>query len=123
MSKIILVVDDDRMSLELSKRKLEEQGYQVMTAEDGRAALDCLNLKKPELIILDVQMPDMDGYTFIIEKAKVPDFKEIPVVMLTGSAETGPLFKRHGVKGYLLKPLKLQELLDKVSEIIGPGNA
>lgn len=123
MSKTILVVDDDRLSRELSKRKLEEQGYYVLTGENGQDALNCLDIKLPDMIILDVQMPDMDGYSFILEKNKVEEFKDIPVVMLTGSAETGPLFKRHGVKGYLLKPLKLQELLDIVKEIIGPANS
>lgn len=121
MPKTILVVDDDRLGVELVKRKLEEQGYEVPTAANGQEALDSLKSKIPDMIILDVQMPDMNGYTFIIEKNKVPEYIKIPVVMLTASAETGPLFKRHGVKAYLLKPLKLPELLAKVAEIAGPA--
>ncbi len=119
MSKSILVVDDDRLVVELLKRNLEQQGYQVYTAANGRQALEHLKSKMPDLIISDVQMPDMDGYAFILEKNKVPEYVKIPVVMLTSVSQTGPLFKRHGVKGYLLKPLDLKALFDKVTEVIG----
>jgi len=119
MSKTILVVDDDRLMVELARRKLEEKGYEVLTASNGEQALAQLKSKIPDIIILDVQMPDMNGYTFIIERNKTPEYANIPVVMLTASSETGPLFKRHGVKGYLLKPLNLQALFDKVTEIVG----
>ncbi|MBF0504359.1 MAG: response regulator [Candidatus Omnitrophica bacterium] len=121
MLKTILVVDDDRLATELSKRKLEERGYGVLVASNGNEALECLKAQIPDLIILDVHMPDMNGYTFIIEKNKNPQYVNIPVVMVTASSETGPLFKRHRVKGYLLKPINMQELLDKVSEVVGPA--
>jgi len=120
MSKTILVVDDDRLVVELARRTLEQHGYDVFTAGNGEEALKALATKIPDLIILDVQMPDMNGYTFIVEKNKMPQYFNIPVVMLTASSEMGPLFKRHGVKGYLIKPFKLQELFDKVAEIVGP---
>ena len=120
MSKIVLVVDDDRLAVELARRKLEEHGYEVRTAANGNEALERLKSKIPDLIILDVQMPDMNGYTFIIEKDKTPEYVNIPVVMLTASNETEPLFRRHRVKGYLLKPLKLQDLIDKVAQVVGP---
>ena len=119
MPKSILVVDDDHLGVELVKRNLETRGYGVLTATDGTEALERLKSQVPDMIILDVQMPDMNGYTFIIEKNKNPEYVKIPVVMLTATKETGPLFKRHGVKGYLLKPLNLQELFNKVTEVIG----
>jgi len=81
----------------------------------------CLKKKVPHLIILDVQMPKMNGYTFIMEISKVPEYGSIPVIVTTAHNETEPLFKRHGIRAYLLKPLKLQELLDKVSEVLGPA--
>jgi CheY-like chemotaxis protein len=120
MPKTILVVDDDRLGTELVKRKLESQGYAILTAINGLQALEHLGSQIPDLIILDVNMPDMNGYSFIQEKNKTPQFVKIPVVMLTASKETAPLFKRYGVRGYLLKPLNLQELFDKVVEVIGP---
>ena len=119
MSKSILVVDDEPIVVEIAKRKLEERGYEVSTAQDGIEALEALKVKIPDLILLDIQMPRMNGYSFIMEKVKVPEYLPIPVVVLTAYGEMEPLFKRHGVKAYLLKPLKLQELLDKVQDIVG----
>ncbi len=121
MGKTVLVVDDESIIIEIAKRKLEEFGFEVMTAHDGQEALACLKKKVPHLIILDVQMPEMDGYTFIIEKSKVPEYESIPVIVTTAHHEVEPLFKHHGIKAYLLKPLKLQELLDKVIEVLGPA--
>ncbi len=118
MPKCILVVDDDSVNTLLAKRTLESKGYEVITSQDGQAALDTLKTKIPDLILLDVNMPKMDGYTFIMEKAKVPEFKSIPVIMLTAAKENAPLFKRHGVKAYLIKPLNAQELLDKVQAVV-----
>src|ERR1700733_9897539 len=107
MSKSVLVVDDESVVAEISKRKLEERGFEVDTAANGIEAFECLKSRKPDLILLDVQMPQMNGYTFIMEKVKVPDYADIPVVVLTAYNEMEPLFKRHGVRDYLLKPLRL----------------
>ena len=120
MSKLVLVVDDEPVMVEISKRKLTEMGYEVLTAGDGVEALKQLNVKKPDLILLDIQMPNMNGYTFMMEKSKMPDFAKIPVIVLTAYSEMQPLFRRHGVLAYLLKPLKLQEVLEKVKGAIGP---
>ena len=119
MPKCILVVDDEPVVVEISKRRLEELGYEVYTAGNGNEALLCLKSKIPDLILLDVQMPQMNGYTFMMEKVRIPEYAGIPVVVLTAYNEMEPLFKRHGVKSYLLKPLKLQDVIDKVVEIIG----
>jgi chemosensory pili system protein ChpA (sensor histidine kinase/response regulator) len=119
MAKSILVIEDEPVVVEITKRKLEDHGFEVQTAGDGMEAFLKLKSKIPELILLDIQMPKMNGYTFIMEKAKIPEYANIPVVVLTAYNEMEPLFKRHGIKGYLLKPLKLQDLVDKVVEIIG----
>jgi len=121
MPKVILVVDDESIVVEISKRKLEERGYEVMTASNGQEALECLKSKIPDLILLDIQTPQMNGYTFIMEKSKIPEYVDIPVIVLTAYNEMEPLFQRHGVKAYLLKPLKLQDLVDKVAQVVGPA--
>ena len=118
MSKCILVVDDEPVVVEIAKRKLEEKGYDVMVAHDGMEAFEALKKRIPDLILLDIQMPKMNGYTFIMEKVKVPEYVSIPVIVLTAYGEMEPLFKRHGVRSYLLKPLKLQDLLDKVQAVV-----
>src|ERR1700690_2342701 len=102
MPKCVLVVDDDRVNTELLKSTLVGKGYEVMTAQDGLEALEVLNKKIPDVILLDVQMPRMDGYTFIMKKSSDPVIAKIPVIVLTAMVKTEPLFKRHGVKAYLL---------------------
>ena len=120
MPKTILLVDDEPVARELTKRILEEKGYDIAQAQDGQEALAELGKKVPDLILLDVQMPTMNGYTFMMEKAKTPAYVKIPVVVLTAHNEVEPLFRRHGVRGYLMKPLKSEELLAKVQELLGP---
>jgi CheY-like chemotaxis protein len=119
MPKSLLIVDDERIVVEIAQRKLHEAGFDVSVAYNGEEAFEEIRKKIPDLILLDVQMPKMNGYTFIMEKVKIPEFQAIPVIVLTAYGEMEPLFKRHGVKAYLLKPLKLQELLEKVKETIG----
>ena len=119
MPKCILVVDDEPVVLEITKRRLEDRGYEVLTAGDGVDAFTIIKSKIPDLILLDIQMPRMNGYTFIMEKSKNPEYVNIPVVMLTAYNEMEPLFRRHRIKAYLLKPLKLQDLMDKVVEVVG----
>ncbi len=119
MPKSILVIDDEPIVAEISKHKLEGLGYEVHIAGNGHEAFLRLKSKIPDLIVLDIQMPDMNGYTFIIEKVKIPEYADIPVVVVTAHNEIEPLLKRHGIKAYLLKPLKLQDLIDKIAEIVG----
>jgi CheY-like chemotaxis protein len=117
MPKCVLVVDDDRLNTELVKRTLIAKGYEVLTASDGEEALACLKKSKPDVILLDVQMPVMDGYAFILQKARTPEIAPIPVIVLSAMEETAPLFKRHGVKAYLPKPLNTPELLSTIEAL------
>ena len=119
MPKSVLVVDDEPIVVEIAKRKLEELGYEVTTAGNGEEALERLKDKVPDLIVLDIQMPKMNGYTFMVEMRKQPNMNNVPIIVLTAYNEMEPIFKRHGIKAYLLKPLKLQDLLAKVAEVIG----
>jgi len=118
MSKCILIVDDDPVVVELVKHTLEAKGYDLTTAQNGIEALGELKKRTPDLILLDVQMPKMDGYTFMMEKSKIPAFAGVPVIVLTSLGKTEPMFKRHGVKAYLLKPVNTQELLDKIQAVV-----
>src|SRR5438045_1516541 len=118
MPKTVLLVDDETVVVDIAKRKLDQLGYNVLAAHDGEEAVEILRTAKPGLIILDIQMPKMNGYTFLTELRKNPDpdLAATPVIIVTAYAETNPIFNRHGVIAYLLKPLKLQELLDKIEE-------
>ncbi len=119
MPKTILVVDDEPVIVEIAKRKLTELGYEIATAGNGVEAINQMKAKKPDLILLDIQMPVMNGYTFMMEKVKMPDYAKVPVVVLTAYAEMEPLFKRHGAIAYILKPIKLQDVIALVQKTIG----
>ncbi len=121
MPKTIMLIDDEPIVVDIARRKLQDRGYDVMTAGDGEDALAQLGQAVPVLIVLDIQMPKMNGYTFLMEKNKLPALADVPVIAVTAYAEMEPMFKRHGVKAYLYKPLKLQELLDKIIEVAGPA--
>ena len=121
MTKTVLIVDDETVVVEIAKRKLESLGFTVLYAYDGEDAMALLTSEKPDLIVLDVQMPRMNGYTFLTELRKHPNSSvaATPVVVVTAYADNNPIFVRHGIKAYLLKPLKLEQLVEKVQELLG----
>ena len=113
----ILVVDDDQDIRQLLRALLERAGYVVDEAEDGRAALRVLFTTPPALVILDVTMPDMDGYETL---ERIRDLSEVPVLMLT--ARTQELEKVRGLSAgaddYVAKPFGRQELLARVQALL-----
>lgn len=114
----ILVIDDDRGVIILLQRCLEEKGFEVVTAPDGQEGLKKVRQENPDLIILDVEMPRMNGYTFMNALKKLSDFKYIPVIVLTAYDEMQPIFTLKGVRGYLVKPLVPEQLFKKMGEIL-----
>ena len=123
MSQTILIVDDEPVAREFARKKISDNGYTVLTAGNGEEALAVLAQSKPDVILLDVEMPKMNGYAFVGELAKKNYNPKIPVIVLTAHEELGPIFKRHGVRGYLIKPLKIDEVLAKIKELLGVGPA
>lgn len=119
MGRTILVVDDEELVLDISKRKLVQAGYAAIGVSDGEAALQVLREGPVDLIILDIEMPRLNGYNFISERAKIPGAGGVPVIVLTAYESMEPIFRRHGIRGYLVKPVKFQDLLRKVREVIG----
>ena len=117
--KKVLVVDDDESIRCLLSQLLGEQ-YHVSTAENGAEAVALARSLKPDLILMDIMMPEMDGYTAcsIMKSDKIT--KQIPVVMLTGVGYdmNRELAARVGADGYLTKPLTLNILLDTVKQFL-----
>lgn len=112
----ILIVDDNPMNLLLTSHVLENEGYATLTADDGRAALRELEKQTPSLILLDVMMPEMDGYEVCRLINANEEWTEIPIIFLTANAQTENLvegFKAGGVD-YITKPFKGEELLVRV---------
>jgi two-component system, chemotaxis family, chemotaxis protein CheY len=118
MPKTILVVDDEEVVVDITKRRLTQEGYKVIGVGDGEAALQILRAGRVDLIVLDIEMPIMNGYTFLKERAKIPGDNNAPVIVLTANNFMEPIFKRNGIHSYLLKPLKMEDLLARVKEDI-----
>ncbi len=119
MGKKVLIVDDDRLSVTLIRFALKEQMYEVATAEDGIQALDAVKAFRPDLIVLDVQMPRMSGFEFMNELKNIPGGASIPIIMLTANDNMQEIFFSEGVKGYFVKPIDPPTLEDKIRDCIG----
>ena len=123
MSKTILVVDDEEIVVDITRRKLTQEGFAVIGVGDGEAALQVLREGPVDLIILDVEMPKLNGYNFIAERKKIPGAVKAPVIVLTAYESMEPIFRRHGINAYLTKPIKFQDLLDKIKEVLSETSA
>jgi two-component system alkaline phosphatase synthesis response regulator PhoP/two-component system response regulator VicR len=119
MAKKILAVDDERHIVRLVQVNLERQGYQVVTAFDGKEALEKVESEKPDLIVLDVMMPYMDGFEVLKNLKKNAETRDIPVIMLTAKAQDADVFRgwQSGVDCYLTKPFNPMELIAFVRRI------
>jgi two-component system alkaline phosphatase synthesis response regulator PhoP/two-component system response regulator VicR len=119
MPKKILAVDDERHIVRLVEVNLQRAGYQVVTAFDGREALEKVKSEKPDLVVLDVMMPYMDGFEVLKNLKADPTTAEIPVIMLTAKAQDADVFRgwQSGVDCYLTKPFNPMELLTFVKRI------
>jgi len=121
MSKAkILVIDDDASSLELMEAMLVPNGYEIITANDGSKAVAIIIEKKPDLILLDIMMPGLDGYSTLTKIKGNKTISKIPVVMLTamGFQLNKELALRFGPVGYITKPVDLDELLKTISRLL-----
>ena len=119
MPKKILAVDDERHIVRLVEVNLQRAGYEVVTAYDGREALEKVKAENPDLVVLDVMMPYMDGFEVLKTLKADPATAEIPVIMLTAKAQDADVFRgwQSGVDCYLTKPFNPMELLTFVKRI------
>ena len=102
----ILVVDDEALLVKGTRFNLQNEGYEVITGSDGLEAVQAVREQNPDLVVLDVMMPNMDGLTAC---AKIREFSDIPIIMLT--AKTDDMDKlmgfEHGADDYLTKPFNI----------------
>lgn len=123
MKNKILVVDDERDSLEAIKKRLEANDYSVVGISDAKMVFETAEKETPDLIIMDIIMPNMNGYE-VCERLKSGEKTGgIPIILLTGERlEPKSILDRClnlGVESFLLKPLKLEDLLNKIKETLG----
>jgi two-component system alkaline phosphatase synthesis response regulator PhoP/two-component system response regulator VicR len=119
MALKILVCDDERHIVRLIQVNLERQGYQVVTAFDGKEGLEKIRSEKPNLVVLDVMMPYMDGFEVLKALRREPETESLPVIMLTAKAQDKDVFEgyHYGADMYLTKPFNPMELVTFVKRI------
>ena len=120
MANLILIVEDDSKSMELTRDFLQVKGYQTIEAIDGKQGVQLAKAKKPDLILMDIMMPVMDGYAACSAIKKDDATKNIPVIMLTsvGFALNEKLARLTGASGYITKPVDLQHLLETINQFL-----
>ncbi|MDX1523159.1 MAG: response regulator transcription factor [Anaerolineae bacterium] len=117
MTTKILAIDDDPLTLEIIQNGLESKGFQVITAQNGRLGLQKLKQANPDLIILDVTMPEMDGWETC---RRIRAKSNIPIVMLTGSRDKAHIVKglNLGADDYIVKPFNITELQARIEAVL-----
>ena len=120
MAKVILIVEDDPKSMILTRDLLKISGYATLQATDGIQGVELAKSAKPDLILMDLMMPKMDGYTACNVLKTDEATRNIPVVMLTavGYELNKKLAKQSGADGYVTKPFSRQELIDAISPLL-----
>lgn len=116
MAKKILVIDDDPSLIKMVDSYLSAHGFQVLVAMDGDEGLASVKKDNPDLIVLDIQMPRMNGYTFVHECKKIQAALNIPIIVLTAKQGMAEIFKVEGVKEYITKPFAMEKLLESVKK-------
>lgn len=121
MSKAkILIIDDEREIVDTVSLMLKARDYAIVSALDGQDGLDKAKAEQPDLILLDIMMPGMDGYTVCLKLKSSKDTKNIPVVIISGKAEREAIVKSHslGVSNFIVKPFNLPTLLGKLGKYL-----
>ncbi|MDP2921875.1 MAG: response regulator [Candidatus Omnitrophota bacterium] len=118
--KKILIIDDEEDIQKLLKIRLGQEDFLVVTADDGEKGVRAAETEKPDLILLDIMMPKMDGYTCLKEIRKIPGLKDTHILMLSGKEEekVRDLFAFQKISGYIEKPFDLDTLVAKIKEAL-----
>ncbi|MFC1480143.1 PleD family two-component system response regulator [Candidatus Omnitrophota bacterium] len=120
MGMKILVVDDEPIIVKLLTNRLEVSGYDVITATDGEKALEEVRREQPDLLILDIVLPKIDGYKLCELLKSDEKYSKIPVIMLSASVKKKDLemAEKMGADAYMVKPFNARELLSKIKELL-----
>jgi two-component system cell cycle response regulator DivK len=123
MKAKILCVEDNEQNLYLVTFLLESKGYRVLSAHDGQEGIDAAIRNKPDLILLDIQLPSMDGYAVARTLRTHPDLSKVPIVAVTSYAMEGDREKalNSGCSGFIEKPINPDTFLAQVEEYLSGG--
>jgi CheY-like chemotaxis protein len=117
----ILVVDDEFGIPDVMAAVLGDEGYRVVTAANGRQGLDRAARERPDLVILDLMMPIMDGCAMLEAMRADPDLRDIPVLMISGLSEEAVRARCQGYAAFLRKPFYFPDLVRVLDALLGPG--
>lgn len=120
MKKKILVVEDEEVLRDLETIVLKLRGYDVIAVSNGQAALDALTEQKPDLVLLDVMLPEMNGFEVCRHIKSAPSTKDIPVVFLTAKKNKEDMERGQqvGANEYLIKPFKSSFLVERIGSYL-----
>ena len=121
----ILLVDDEPDLVDSIQCRLEANSFDVITASDGREGLEKAANEKPDLILLDTNMPVMNGHEMLEHLRRHPDLKDLPVIMCTALCEPRDITRAssHGIADYVTKPFDCTELIEKISNALENRNS
>ena len=119
-AKTILHIEDNSDNRMLIRRILQFEGYHVLEAENARSAMSLLAVYRPDLILMDINMPDVDGYTLTNHIKGLPGFIKIPIIAITANVMKGDREKtiRAGCDGYIEKPIDVDSFLDTIEHFL-----
>jgi len=120
MTKTILIVDDSESIREVVSFTLENEGYSVLVAVDGKDALKFLNRTPIDLIITDLHMPELDGIGLIKEVRNMPDYQRVPILFLTTESQAAKKMeaKEAGATGWIIKPFVPAKLIEAINKVL-----
>ena len=118
----VLVIDDEKAYTKVMAMVLGEYGFDSFPANSAKDAWELLARMTPDLVLLDVMMPEIDGITFLGELRSNAEFRAVPVLVVTAYTETREKALQAGASGYLKKPFSAQQLRDSISEFLSVEN-
>jgi len=121
MAKRILIVEDEPDVLELVAFRLEKAGYEIRTAVDGQEGLDLIRAERPDLVLLDLRLPVVDGPEVYEQVKNDEGIRHIPIILFTATVDAKAAAETEGVEAddYIIKPFEPEELFNKVKNTIG----
>jgi CheY-like chemotaxis protein len=125
MSRLVLVVDDNEDNLRIVSHILLPRGFEVRTAIDGKSALKSMEEQLPDVVLLDIMMPEMDGMQVLDRIRTNPHSASVPVILVTGKAQDEDVLNgyKYGADYYITKPFTARQLLHGIGLVLGDGQS
>lgn len=117
----VLIVDDEPNNVDFIEQALEDTGYQLITATNGQEALDKIHSEQPDLVLLDLMMPVLDGFSVLAQVKADQTLRDIPIIIISSEQDSKSVVKgiKQGAEDYLTKPVNVNLLVNKVKDFLG----